>query len=80
MSIYSVISKRIGWDRDTKVSIPSIEEAKDLHNNVMVHQRVDAFEKVFRIHRFAPTPDGGEDSVAMGYIHDAYMNGQGFFK
>ncbi|MDM1048035.1 hypothetical protein [Sphingobacterium hotanense] len=80
MSIYSELSKKIGWDRDTKVSIPSTEEAKELHNDVLVNQSIDAFETVFRIHRFAPTADGGEDAVAMGYIHDAYTQGQIFFK
>ena len=80
MSIYSEISKKIGWDKDTKVSIPTVEEAKDLHNEVMVNHSIDAFETVFRTHRFAPTPDGGEDAVAMGYIHEAYKNGQVFFK
>ena len=80
MSIYSEISKKIGWDRETKVSIPTIEEAKELHNEVILKQSQIAFETVFRIHRFAPTPDGGEDAVAMGYIHDAYVNGQTYFK
>ncbi|WP_392471275.1 hypothetical protein ACF3OC_07890 [Sphingobacterium cellulitidis] len=80
MSVYSEISKKIGWDRDTKVPIPTTDEAKELHNEVMVNQSMDAFETVFRIHRFAPTPDGGDDAVAMGYIHSAYRDGQVFFK
>lgn len=80
MSIYSELSKRIGWDRDTKVSIPSIDEAKELHQDVMVNKSIDAFEAVFRYHRFAPTPDGGEDEVAMRYIYSAYVDGQAYFK
>lgn len=80
MSVYSEISKKIGWDKETKHPVPTIEEAKDLHNEVMVNHSKDAFETVFRIHRFAPTADGGDDAVAMGYIHDAYLNGQFFFK
>lgn len=80
MTVYSEISKKIGWDKDTKVSIPTVNEAKELHNEVLINQSEEAFENVFRIHRFAPTPDGGEDSVAMGYIHDAFVNGQKFFK
>lgn len=80
MSIYSEISKRVGWDRDTKVSIPTIDEAKELHHDVMVNQSVDAYESVFRYHRFAPTPDGGEDEVAMKLIYEAYTEGRRFFE
>lgn len=80
MTIYSELSKKIGWDKDTKVSIPTLFEAKELYQEVMINESVGAYEQVFRIHRFAPTPDGGEDSVAMGYIHDAYVKGQKFFK
>ena len=80
MSIYSELSKKIGWDRDTKVSIPTMEEAKELHQEVMVNKDIEAFETVFRYHRFCPSPDGGEDEIAMKYIYDAYINGQTFFK
>lgn len=80
MSIYSDISKRIGWDKDTKLSIPSLDEAKELHNEVMVNKSIDAYESVFRYHRFAPLPDGGEDEIAMRYIQDAYLEGRSFFQ
>ncbi|WP_448672421.1 hypothetical protein [Sphingobacterium multivorum] len=80
MSIYSDISKRIGWDKDTKVSIPSLDEAKELHNEVMVNKSIEAYESVFRYHRFAPLPDGGEDEIAMRYIQDAYLEGRSFFQ
>lgn len=79
MSLYSEISKRIGW-ADKKVAIPSITEAKALNNEVLVNKSIDAFEKVFTLHRFAPTPDGGEDEVAMKLIFEAYTEGRKFFE
>ncbi|MEN5434122.1 hypothetical protein ABE545_10805 [Sphingobacterium faecium] len=79
MSIYSEISKRIGWDKDTKVSIPSIEDARDLHHEVMVNKSEEAYETVFRYQRFAPSADGGDDEVAMRFIHVAYEEGRRFF-
>lgn len=80
MSIYSEISKQIGWDSGKKVSIPSIEDAKELHNQVLVNRSIDAFKKVFEIYRFAPTPDGGDDSVAMKFIYEAFTEGKRFFE
>ena len=80
MSIYREISKKIGWDKDTKVSIPTLEEARELHNDVLIDESVEAYENVFRIHRFAPTPDCGEDEQAMKWIHEAYVYGQSLFK
>lgn len=79
MSLYSELSKKIGWDAK-KVNIPSIEEAKALHNEVLVNKSIDAFETVFKIHRFAPTPDGGEDSVACNLIFEAFTLGRKFFE
>jgi hypothetical protein len=80
MSVYSELSKKIGWDPDKKVSIPSVPEAKDLNIKVLLERSVDAYEKVFTIHRFAPSPDGGEDSEAMDYILEAYLKGRRFFE
>lgn len=80
MSIYSEISKTIGWDKDTKVSIPSVEDARDLHHEVLVNKSAEAFETVFRYHRFAPSPDGGDDEVSMRYINSAYDEGRRFFQ
>lgn len=80
MSIYSDISQKIGWEKDTKVSIPSLDEAKELHNDVMVNKSIEAYETVFRYQRFCPSPDGGEDEIAMRYINDAYLEGKSFFQ
>lgn len=80
MSIYSDISKKIGWDQDTKVSIPSVQEAKELQNEVMVNKSAEAYETVFRYQRFCPSPDGGEDEIAMRYIHSTYLDGKHFFQ
>lgn len=80
MNTYTAISKRLGWDAEKKVSIPSIEEAKELQNKVMVNQDAEAFEKVFSIHRFAPSPDGGEDGAAMEIIWQTFREGSKFFQ
>lgn len=80
MNTYTAISKRLGWDADKKVSIPSIEDAKKWQTAVMVNQDETAFEKVFEAHRFAPTPDGGEDARAMEIIWETFREGSRFFQ
>lgn len=75
MSKYSDISKKIGWD-DRKISIPTLKEAEQLHDEVLNLRSESAFEQVFIIHRFAPIPDGfGEDFEAMKFINQAFTFG-----
>lgn len=80
MSIYSYISTKIGWEKGKTVPIPSVEEAKNLHNEVMVNESSEAYEAVFRYQRFCPSPDGGDDEIAMRYIFDAFLEGKRFFQ
>lgn len=77
MSIYSEISKRIGWE-PKEVSIPTIEKAKDLY--VKTHNgNPEAFEQVFMIHRFSKSPTTDEECQAMKWVYDAYKNGTVIF-
>lgn len=79
MSKYSDISKKIGWD-DRKVSIPTLKEAEQLHDEVLNLRSESAFEHVFVIHRFAPSPDGfGEDFEAMKLVNEAFTFGTQIF-
>lgn len=80
MSKYSEISKRVGWYSSKRAGIPSLEDAKKLQNAVMVNHDDEAFEKVFFIHRYAPSPDGGEDGKAMEIIWETFKEGANFFK
>ena len=50
-SVYSDISKRIGWDKKT-VSIPSMEEIEELGSNAKERDST-AFTSLFSINRFA---------------------------
>lgn len=80
MTTYSELSKKIGWEKGTKVSIPSLEEARELHNEVLLNHDVSAYEQVFRIARFAPNPDGGEDEQAYRLIYEAFSEGRRLFE
>lgn len=80
MNTYTAISKRLGWDADKKVGIPSLEDAKKWQTAVMVNKDENAFEKVFEVQRFAPSPDGGEDGAAMEIIWQTFREGSRFFQ
>jgi len=77
MSVYSDISKRIGWEGSS--SIPSVELAQELLEKVTRQHCQVAFEQVFRIHRFAPTSETEEEYEAMLIIYEAYTKGTSIF-
>ena len=77
MSIYSTISKRIGWEG--KAQIPSIKTAKELRSKVINNNDTHAFERVFRNHRFAPSPTNVVETEAMNINHQAYLAGTKIF-
>ena len=77
MTVYTQISKKIGWEG--KASIPSILEANQLLELVKKEDEY-AFEKVFTIHRFAPSGTSVEHSEAMNIIFEAYKKGEQIFK
>ncbi|MCT4590535.1 MAG: hypothetical protein N4A71_22095 [Carboxylicivirga sp.] len=78
MSKYSEISKRIGWEGHC--AIPSETEALKLFNSVVNQHCESAFELVFKIHRFAPTPDSQVEFRAMETINEAFRVGSQYFK
>lgn len=78
MSIYSDISKRIGWEGHC--AIPSPETAKELHDAVVNDHCQEAFEMVFKIHRFSPSPETDEEYQASNLIWKAYKAGSQLFK
>lgn len=70
MSIYSDISKRIGWKK-TAVAFPSKEKSEALRDRVK-NGDTAAFEEVFSIYRHAPYTG---DNEAMAAISEAYKIG-----
>ncbi|WP_017258423.1 hypothetical protein [Pedobacter arcticus] len=78
MTVYTAISKKIGWEGTA--TIPTIAEAKELKELV---QKADAyaFEKVFRIHRFASHDQLSEaNEEAMKIIYEAFCLGDPIFR
>ena len=78
MSIYSEISKRIGWEGHC--AIPSVETAGELLCSVAGMHCREAFEMAFKIHRFAPLPGTEGELEAMNIIHEAYVKGARHFR
>ena len=77
MTIYTQISKKLGWQGTAE--IPSIAEAEQLKELVRKGDAY-AFEKAFKIHRFAGSGSTLEQSTAMNIVHEAYTIGAQFFR
>jgi hypothetical protein len=77
MSTYSEISKRIGFEG--KASIPTLQHAIELLRKVHDDKSEEAFEEVFKIHRFAESPDNDSDIDTMNVIMDAFTVGKKIF-
>lgn len=71
-NLYSVISKRLGWKRPPDVVIPGVEKAKELRAKAEAGDAA-AFEEIFRIHRFAESPETEEEAKAIEEIHEAFV-------
>ena len=76
-SIYTQISKKIGLQGNAE--IPSIAEAQQLCELVKKGDAY-AFEKVFKIHRFAPSGTTLEQSTAQNIIFEAFGFGSSIFR
>ncbi len=76
-SIYTQISKRIGWNG--YCAIPSAGTAAELLHSVKYHQCESAFELAFKIHRFAPSPENAQETLSMFIINEAYTKGKQIF-
>lgn len=78
MNIYSETSKRIGWEPQP-IDIPSIEKAKELLEQICIHHSREAFETVFKLHRFAPVSKTEDQFEAMQIIYYAFEKGRYLF-
>lgn len=77
MSIYSDISKRVGWDGQT-LRFPTLQEAVQLRIAVASKDEA-AFEKVFRYHRFLPSATNDDDRKVQTELWFAYKEGTRLF-
>lgn len=77
MTVYTAISKQLGWTARV-VTIPNITEAANLLSLVK-KQDAYAFKKVFLVHRFAPNGVTEAHSEAMKIILEAFVVGQAIF-
>ncbi len=78
-SVYTKISKAIGWEGGP-IALPTLAEAEMLYEEIRDHQSIEAFTKVFRFIRFAKTAENVDEVVVSNIIHAAYMTGQQYFK
>ncbi len=78
MNVYSIVSKRIGWEGAEK--IPSLVIAQTLHERIVKYKDASAFESVFAIYRFAPSPQTFEEGQAINEIHKAFIAGEQIFR
>lgn len=78
MTVYTAISKKIGWEG--KAEIPGVREAQ-LLSSLVARADAYAFEKVFKIHRFASCDQLSEaKEEAMKIIFEAFCIGEAIFK
>ncbi len=78
MSIYSDISKKIGYDHSS-LPYPTKEEAQEILNKVN-NKDLEAFEMAFRYYRFLPIPTDTYKQEALDLIVHAYKMGVIFWK
>lgn len=79
MSVFTEVSKKIGW-ASKPIQIPTVEEAQLLLEKVRDKKDKQAFETVFKLHRFAPCPVNHVENDAMLIIWDAFNLGMQIFK
>ena len=70
-NLYSVISKRLGFE-PRKVAIPSLQRAQGLRKAAEGGDEA-AFEELFKIHRFAESPESEKEAAAIEEIHEAFV-------
>ena len=80
-STYTAISKRIGWAPPLDaVKIPSRERAQELLDAIVHGNDERAFETVFTIYRFAPSPVTVEEGLVLNTINKAFIEGSRIFQ
>lgn len=78
MCIYSDISKRIGWNSG-RIMIPDLEVVKILYREVQDGD-TEAFENIFRFHRFCEPPKTAKEAETIDLIYNAYQIGTKMFR
>lgn len=73
-SVYTALSKKIGWD-ERSMLYPTLEEAKKLYEGVVGGDR-EAFYKVFEMHRHLHSPTDAAQVKIINLIFHAYTHGQ----
>lgn len=73
MSIYSEISKELGWDLNGKIEVPSQDKAVELASKAAKKDR-EAFKELMRIVRFAPSPKTAQEAMTLSLILDAFTS------
>jgi hypothetical protein len=80
-SVYTQISKAIGFQGTA--DIPSINKANELLAEIRGDDHVlarYAFREVFKIYRFAPSPENKEQSEALDVICAAFKEGEMIYR
>ncbi len=77
MSIYSDISKQIGWENQS-VSTPTITRVEELEKMALAGDEA-AFEALFRLNRFFSASNEHEVTIS-NRIYDAFGKSQGVFQ
>lgn len=76
MTVYTAISKSIGWDNpQIFVTYPSIEDAKVLLEEVS-NKNKGSFYTVFRLYRFGGFAKSEQEVEVVNIIHHAYQIGE----
>lgn len=78
-SVYTKISKSLGWENIRAVPIPTIEEANQLFANIEHNHCQTSFRLVFERYRFCPTPEDNDEVAAMEIIIGAFHLGNKIF-
>lgn len=76
MSVYSDISKEIGFHYGVSIRVPDINTASDLLSKVKSGD-VHAFREVFKVYRYARTPEFTDEQgiKSMNIICEAFKVG-----
>lgn len=78
MNTYVKISKKIGFEH-RNVTYPTLDEVKQLLTRVSEGDE-DAFEKIFRYHRFLPSPKNTGEEQIMNIVTSTFKIGSTIFQ
>lgn len=73
-SVYTTISKSIGFNRVSITRFPSIDRALELRQKSSEGDR-SAFYEAFTLHRFLGPPENEQEIYIVNLIYEAYIAG-----